>query len=380
MLKRRWLHFFFTYSIIGVLLAYIIIKLFPGLVGDNRPVIEFNEAPQTSIPASGPVSYADAVGQAAPAVVNIFTTKVVEQRINPLFDDPFFRRFFGDSAAPRRRMENSLGSGVIVSKSGYLLTNYHVINGADEILVALKDGRSIEATVVGTDPESDLAVLSISLEDLPAINLGASEQIRVGDVVMAIGNPFGVGQTVTMGIVSATGRSQLGINTFEDFIQTDAAINPGNSGGALIDARGNLVGINTAIFSRSGGSQGIGFAIPVAVARQVLKQILQFGHVVRGWLGVEPQDISRQLAESFGMDDTHGVLIAGVLRNGPADRAGITPGDVILRINDKPIADARELLNTIAGTEPETKIKVEILRQGRNLELKARVTQRPAPR
>ncbi len=383
MIKKRWLQFFLTYTLIGVLVAYIIIKLFPGMVGDNRPTIVFNEAPpradSTLTSDSGPVSYASAVEAATPAVVNVYTSKVVSQQINPLFNDPLFRRFFGDIQIPDKRMENSLGSGVIVSKNGYLLTNNHVITGADEILVGLKDGRTATATVVGTDPESDLAVLSINLEELTSINLGQSDDLRVGDVVLAVGNPFGVGQTVTLGIVSATGRSHLGINTFEDFIQTDAAINPGNSGGALIDARGNLVGINTAIFSRSGGSQGIGFAIPVDIAKLALKQILQFGHVVRGWLGIEPQDISAQLAESFGLNDTKGVIVAGVLRNGPADQAGIRPGDIITTIAGKPIRDSQQVLQIISQTEPDTKVAIDILRNGNQETLSAKVTQRPAP-
>jgi len=379
--KKRWLQFFLTYTLIGILLAYIIIKLFPGLVGDTRPAIVFTEVSQSSArtPVSGPVSYAAAVQAATPAVVNIHTSKTVSQRINPLFDDPLFRRFFGDIQTPSKRTENSLGSGVIVSKNGYLLTNNHVIADADEILVALKDGRNAQATVVGTDPESDLAVLSITMTDLPSIDLGQSENLQVGDVVLAVGNPFGVGQTVTLGIISATGRSHLGINTFEDFIQTDAAINPGNSGGALIDAHGNLVGINTAIFSRSGGSQGIGFAIPVDIAKLVLKQILQYGHVVRGWLGVEPQDISAQLAESFGLEDTQGVIIAGVLREGPADRAGMRPGDIITEISGKPIRDSKQVLQIISQMEPGTDVNIEILRNGERNTLTAKVTQRPAP-
>ena len=381
MIKKRWLHFFFTYSVIGVMVAYVIIKLFPGLVGDNRPAIVFNESvvPAGVPTGSGPVSYAAAVEAATPAVVNIHTSKMITQRINPLFEDPAFRRFFGDIQPPSKRTENSLGSGVIVSQDGFLLTNNHVIDGADEILVALKDGRSAPATVVGTDPESDLAVLRVALEGLPSITLGQSQALRVGDVVLAVGNPFGVGQTVTLGIVSATGRSHLGINTFEDFIQTDAAINPGNSGGALIDAHGNLVGINTAIFSRSGGSQGIGFAIPVDIAKLVMKQILQYGHVVRGWLGVEPQDITPQLAESFGLGDTAGVIVAGVLRDGPADKAGIRPGDVITSIAGKTIHDSQQVLQIISQTEPDSAVDIELLRAGKHQQVSARVSQRPVP-
>ena len=285
MQRSKLVRFFVTYTIIGLVASYIIVTLFPHLLENKHSVVEIKEVSQTlntsAAPPSGPVSYASAVETAAPAVVNIYTTKVVTQRVNPLFDDPAFKQFFGDLFAPRKQLESSLGSGVIISSNGYILTNNHVIQGADEILVALRDGRSVEATVVGTDPETDLGVLSISLHDLPSITIGKSDTLRVGDVVLAIGNPYGVGQTVTLGIVSATGRSQLGINTFENFIQTDAAINPGNSGGALINAYGNLVGINSAIYSGSGGSQGIGFAIPVSIAKRVMEEILQYGHVVR---------------------------------------------------------------------------------------------------
>jgi Do/DeqQ family serine protease len=266
---------------------------------------------------------------------------------------------------------------VIVSKNGYVLTNYHVIEGADEIQVALRDGRSAEAEIAGTDPESDLAVLKIQLEKLPTITFASSDDLKVGDVVLAIGNPFGVGQTVTMGIVSATGRDRLGINVFENFIQTDAAINPGNSGGALVNPYGHLVGINTAIFSRSGGYQGIGFAIPVSSAIDVMQQIIETGHVTRGWLGIEVQDITPQLAESFGLKDTQGVIVAGILRNGPAANAGLQPGDVIKEINGKPMRDSRDVMNVIAKAAPEEKVFITILRQGKKDEIQASVGKRP---
>ncbi len=347
---------------------------------NNNKVVSFIESSSvtTTPAASGPVSYAEAVNIAAPAVVNIHTRKTVIQS-SPLFDDPFFRRFFGDQfgIGPQKREETSLGSGVIVSDQGYLLTNNHVIEGADEIRVGLRDGRSAEAKLVGSDAEADLAVLKIELSDLPVITLGDSDHLRVGDVVMAIGNPFGVGQTVTLGIISATGRSELGISTFENFIQTDAAINPGNSGGALITARGELIGINTAIFSRTGGSQGIGFAIPMSLAKSSMAQIVEKGYVSRGWLGVEIQELTPQLAESFGIKGEKGIIIAGVLRNGPADKAGLQPGDIITELNGKPIESAHTALNAIAQTAPGQELNVVGLRNGKPLSLEATVAERP---
>jgi serine protease DegS len=331
--------FFFKAVVAGLAVAFVVLLLRPDLLSppEQRPVVEIAETPQAVTPrptlGSGPVSYAAAVEAAAPAVVNVYTTKVVTERASPFFDDPFFRYFFGDRLAPRKRLENSLGSGVIVSRDGYILTNNHVVENAAGIEVLLHDGRNAEAKLVGTDPETDVAVLKIGLEQLPTITLSQDKNLLVGDVVLAIGNPFGVGQTVTMGIVSATGRDRVGINTFENFIQTDAAINPGNSGGALVDAKGNLVGINTAIFSRSGGSQGIGFAIPMSIARDIMSQIIETGQVSRGWLGVEAQDITPQLAESFNLQGVTGVIIAGIQRSGPAAQAGLRPGDIITSIN-----------------------------------------------
>ena len=381
---RKLVRFFIAYTIIGLIGSYIIVTLYPDLIDKKQSAVVIKQVEVSSVPGAapitGPVSYATAVETAAPAVVNIHTTKVITQRINPLFDDPRFRQFFGDVFKPRQRIENSLGSGVLISSNGYILTNNHVIKGASEILVALKDGRTAQANIVGVDPETDLAILTISLENLPSIVVGKSDALRVGDVVLAIGNPFGVGQTVTMGIVSAKGRSHLGINTFENFIQTDAAINPGNSGGALINASGHLVGINTAIFSKSGGSQGIGFAIPTAIAKRVMEDILQLGHVVRGWLGIEPQDITTQLAESFGLKNTIGVIVAGVLRNGPADQAGIKPGDIITHINGNSVEDSNDALNLIASSRPGNKMAIDLLRNGKKISKEAEVTQRPIPR
>jgi len=337
-------------------------------------------------PPAGPVtaaasvgSYHDAVRRATPSVVNIFTSKEIRSPRHPLLNDPVFRRFFGDQAPAEAQRAASLGSGVIVSSSGYLLTNHHVVEAADEIEVALPDGKKLLAKVVGNDPETDLAVLRVNAENLPAITFGSSDALRVGDVVLAIGNPFGVGQTVTAGIVSALGRTGLGINTFENFIQTDAAINPGNSGGALVDAGGSLVGINTAIFSRSGGSMGIGFAIPVSTAKMVLEQIVKNGAVTRGWIGVEVQEITPAAAESFKLGGTRGALIAGVLRGGPADKAGVKPGDVLFEIQGKPVLDPPGMLNLVAALAPGETASMKLKRKGSDVDASVTVGRRPKP-
>ena len=368
--------FLFKATVAGLAAAFVILLLRPDLLGQQRPVVELR---QGSTPAaglgSGPVSYAQAVEAAAPAVVNVYTTKVITERINPML-----RYFFGDQVVPRQHLENSLGSGVIVSDQGYIITNNHVIEGAAEIEVLLRDGRSAVATLIGTDPESDVAVLKIDLDTVPSIIFNLTGNARVGDVVLAIGNPFGVGQTVTMGIISATGRDQMGINTYENFIQTDAAINPGNSGGALIDAYGNLVGINTAIFTKSGGSQGIGFAIPVSIARDIMQQLIEHGRVTRGWLGVETQDITPQLAESFNLQNITGIIIAGIQRNGPAAQAGMRPGDIILSVNGEASTDSKTVMNQIARVSPGEKLQLKILRSGREIETEAIVGERPAPK
>ncbi|HXM82592.1 MAG TPA: Do family serine endopeptidase [Burkholderiales bacterium] len=329
--------------------------------------------------AARAASYYDAVQRATPSVVNIFTSKEIRSPRHPLLNDPIFRRFFGDQLPDEAQRAASLGSGVIVSSSGYVLTNHHVVEAADEIEVALADGKKLLAKVVGNDPETDLAVLRLNAENLPAISFGSSDALRVGDVVLAIGNPFGVGQTVTSGIISALGRTGLGINTFENFIQTDAAINPGNSGGALVDAAGNLIGINTAIFSRSGGSMGIGFAIPVSTAKMVLEQIVKSGSVTRGWIGVEVQEITPPVAESFKLGSTRGALIAGVLRGGPADKAGIKPGDVLLEVQGKPVADPAAMLNLIAALSPGSATKMKVKRQGQDVDANVTVGRRPKP-
>jgi len=318
-------------------------------------------------------SYAAAARRATPAVVSVTASKAPQR--DPRAEDPWFRFFFGDRA--RLAPQIGLGSGVIASPEGYLLTNNHVIEGADDIEVLLSDGRKATAKLVGTDPDTDVAVLKINLERLPAIAFGSNDALQVGDVVLAIGNPFGVGQTVTAGIVSALGRNQLGINTFENFIQTDAAINPGNSGGALVDASGNLVGINTAIFSRSGGSLGIGFAIPASTAREVMEGLVKDGQITRGWIGVEPQDLTPEIAASLGLPVRQGVLITGVLQDGPAFAGGVRPGDVVVRIAEAPIANQAQLLSAVAALKPKSQTTISVLRGERPLELKVTVVQRP---
>jgi serine protease DegS len=373
----------------GLAAAFLyILVIQPELMHDNSNVVEFREtgpAPVTPAPAvpatvngAGPVSYSASVEKAAPAVVNVHTAKLVTRGVHPLLEDPVFKHFFGDRFAQKRQeIQTSLGSGVMVSTKGYVLTNNHVIQGADEIQILLSDGRTAKATVVGVDVETDLAVLHIELDNLPALVIGDSNSLRVGDVALAIGNPFGVGQTVTFGIISATGRDHLGINTYEDFIQTDAAINPGNSGGALINAHGELIGINSAIYSRSGGSQGIGFAIPVSLAKGVMKQIIEHGRVVRGWLGLEAQDLTTELTESFGLESDQGVLVAGVQRSGPADKAGIQPGDILISIDDVKVNDSRQAMRIISELQPDTMVQLGGARDGKQFTTSARIIQRP---
>jgi serine protease DegS len=369
--------------VLGLAIAFIVTYLWPEIARHETPAVDVRQTPAplpANHPASGPYSYSAAVDRASPAVVNINTAKVVTVRTHPFFDDPIFRQFFGnpkDLITPRKRIETSLGSGVIMSDKGFILTNHHVIKSADAIQVSLQDGRMAEAKVVGGDPETDIAVLKINLKKLPVITLGRSDGLRVGDVVLAIGNPFGVGQTVTMGIVSATGRNKLGISTFENFIQTDAAINPGNSGGALIDAEGNLVGINTAIFSRSGGNQGIGFAIPTSLAESIMQEILQHGRPLRGWLGVEAQAITPQIAKALELEKNEGVVVVGVMRDGPAHRAGIQPGDVIISIDGEKITEARQALLAISSRKPGSRVKIEVLRNGEQVRLEAVAIERP---
>ena len=361
---------------------YIVTQLSPENSSEtvNDSVLKAAEAKPPAL--SGPVSYSSAVKAAAPAVVNINTEKVITVGSHPFFSDPLFKEMFGNMIAEgsenRKRVENSLGSGVIINSDGYVLTNNHVIQGADAIQVSLKDGRSSTATVIGTDPETDIALLKIDLDNLPVISIGDSEQLEIGDVVLAIGNPFGVGQTVTMGIVSATGRTQLGINTFENFIQTDAAINPGNSGGALVDAYGRLIGINTAIFSRSGGSQGVGFAIPSKMAKNIMNQLIKHGRAVRGWLGFEGHALTPKLVESLELDTTEGFIITAIIRNSPAHKAGLEPGDIIAGIDDNKVKSGHDALAVITAKQPGEKVTLLIRRDGRQYSVIATTIARPA--
>ena len=388
MLRRFWL--FFAQAVTVLLaLMFIVVTLKPqwlqrqGQLGKQlaTPIVALREVAPGIGGAPAPSSYADAAQKAMPAVVNVFSSKDGSLPADPRAKDPLFRYFFGDRNARKQQDEpaSNLGSGVIVSPEGYILTNQHVVDGADQIEVALADGRTATAKVIGIDPETDLAVLKINLPDLPTITLGRADQARIGDVVLAIGNPFGVGQTVTMGIISALGRNHLGINTFENFIQTEAPINPGNSGGALVDVNGNLLGINTAIYSRSGGSLGIGFAIPVSTARTVLESIITTGSVTRGWIGVEPQDVTPEIAESFGLQQKSGAIVAGVLQGGPADKAGIRPGDILVSVNGEDIGDTTKLLNVVAQIKPGATAKVHVVRKGKELNLNVVIGKRPPP-
>lgn len=383
--QKLWLIFSQTVTVC-LALIFVLRLFFPNLIEGLLPkktnplVVKYAE-PSLGINIAG--SYSQAVKKAMPTVVNIFTSKNVTNSPHQKYlDDPTFRQFFGDQLDDQDRPsqpENSLGSGVIVSAQGLILTNNHVIAGADEIEIALSDGRKMSAKVVGTDPETDLALIKIEADNLPAIAFASSDKLNVGDVVLAIGNPFGVGQTVTQGIISALGRNHLGINTFENFIQTDASINPGNSGGALIDTEGNLVGINSAIYSRSGGSMGIGFAIPATLAHQVMDQIVTQGNVTRGWIGIEAQDITPGLAESFKLKLAQGALIAGIQRGGPADRAGLRAGDILLAIENKPISDTGSMLNLIAALTPNQKATIKIARAEQTLNVVVLIGKRPQP-
>ncbi len=379
MLRRTWLVFSQAVTV-AVALLFVVVTLKPewlprsgGSMVLPAPTIVQAAAPAGAA-ASAAAGYSGAARRAAPAVVSIVASKLRNR--NPHADDPRFRFFFGDGPETPQT-QTGLGSGVIVSPEGYLLTNNHVIEGADGIDVQLADGRQGRARVVGADPETDLAVLKIELDRLPVIAFGNAPLLQVGDVVLAIGNPFNVGQTVTAGIVSALGRNQLGLSTFENFIQTDAAINPGNSGGALVDTQGNLVGINTAIFSRSGGSLGIGFAIPVDTARQVLESLVADGRVTRGWIGVEPRDLTPEIAETFGLPVKAGVLITGVLQDGPASKGGLRPGDVVLRIDDAPVGNTAELLSAVAALKPQSKARIGVQRGSQTLDVTLTVAQRP---
>lgn len=377
MLKKLWLTF--SQALAVLLALYFITEVLrPEWVPDwlQKP------AHQTAQP-EGVAGYRHAVDKAMPAVVNIFTSKrTPELPKHPFFEDPEIRKFFGDELEEQFEQEeqaSSLGSGVIVNSEGLIVTNQHVVEAADEIEVSLNDGRTASAQLVGMDPETDLAVLRINLDKLPSLKFAAEGTVRVGDVVLAMGNPFGVGQTVTMGIVSALGRNHVGINTFENFIQTDAAINPGNSGGALVDTAGNLLGINTAIYSRSGGSLGIGFAIPAKTVQSVLNQIVRTGTVTRGYIGVEQQNITEELATAFDLPQRDGVIIAGIVKDGPADKAGLKVGDILLKLDNEKIRDTTQMLNQIAAYAPGEKKSVELLREGKNQTISIEIGVRPKP-
>jgi Do/DeqQ family serine protease len=375
-MKRFWL--LFSQSVTVLLAAYFVVAtLKPGWLGlrggvGNVAVLEVPVSGPGTVP---PGSFRLAAQKSSSAVVSINTSK--NARPSPHSNDPWFKFFFGEQ---QDEPQVGLGSGVIVSADGYILTNNHVVESADEIEVILNDSRQARAKVIGTDPESDLAVLKISLDRLPVIVLGNSNSLQVGDMVLAIGNPFGVGQTVTSGIVSALGRNQLGINTFENFIQTDAAINPGNSGGALVDTNGNLLGINTAIYSRSGGSMGIGFAIPVSTAKIVLEGIVKDGQVTRGWIGVEPNELTPELAQTFGVNAKLGVIITGVLQNGPAAKGGMKPGDVVTGVAGQAIHNVPELLTVVAALKPGAAAEFEVQRTSGKVGLQIAPGVRPKPR
>jgi serine protease DegQ len=381
-MRRFWLIFSQAVTV-GLALLFVVATLKPEWLqrapGRMLPQVVSVSAVEGTAGVVPAGSLSAAARRASPAVVSIAASKAPAK--NPHADDPWFRFFFGLRGAPQgQEPQRGLGSGVIVSPEGYLLTNHHVVDGADDIEVQLADGRQAQAVVVGTDPETDVAVLKINLDRLPAVVFGNSDRLEVGDIVLAIGNPFGVGQTVTSGIVSALGRNQLGINLLENFIQTDAAINPGNSGGALVDSAGNLVGINTAIFSRSGGSLGIGFAIPAATARDVMEGLIRDGKVVRGWIGVEPRDLTPDIAESLRLPVRSGVLITGVLQDGPASTGGIRPGDVVTRIGDKPVTNTAELLNVVASLSPGSQTAIGLQRGDKAIDATVKVAQRPAAR
>jgi serine protease DegQ len=378
-MRKLWLIFAQT-TTVSLAVLFVVSTLRPDLLGSSTragvDVVTTREA--TPAPASRALSsYSDAAKKAMPTVVNIYTTKEVKVPRQPFMDDPVFRYFFGEQSDAQTRRTSSLGSGVIVSDKGYILTNHHVVEAADEIEVALADTRRAKARVVGSDPDTDLAVLKLDLKSLPAVTFAQSEQARVGDIVLAIGNPFGVGQTVTSGIISALGRSHLGINTFENFIQTDAPINPGNSGGALVDVNGNLVGINSAIYTRSGGSQGIGFAIPSNIAKQVMEQIIETGTVTRGWVGIGVQDLTAELAQTLKLKTVTGALITEVVTASPADKAGIKPGDVLVGVEGKAVSDYSSTLNLISALVPGNAATLKVLRAKKEVDVKVSVGKRP---
>lgn len=368
---QRVLQFIGWPVVAGLLIALLVLLFFPQLRPQGAHPVGGDASLRT---ASGPVSYSDAVSLAAPAVVNIYTTKIVQRRYPSPADHPLYRHLFNNANTPQKvRMRSTLGSGVIINDQGYILTNNHIIEGADEILVLLHDGRETAALLVGVDLENDLAVLKISLESLTAIQLGDPGRARVGDVVLAIGNPYGVGQSVSQGIVSATGRYNLGTSQYENFIQTDAAINPGNSGGALINARGKLLGINTAVLDETGASIGIGFAIPADSAMKSLDSIMKHGRVVRGSLGLGGQVLSlpKDFIDRWQLTTSAALLVEDIELNGPAHQAGLRRGDLITHLNEQPLNSNRQALNLISDTAPGSQMKIKVVREGRQIELTA---------
>ena len=381
-MRKFWL-LFAQATTIGLAGLFVINTLKPGLLPSaaRSGVVTLHESISSSGSQMPGTGFSAAAQKVMPAVVNIFTSTEIKAPTNPFLDDPRFRFFFGDELDNSPQRGSSLGSGVIISQDGYILTNHHVVEAADQIEVALSDGRKAKGHIIGSDPETDLAVIKIDLPGtLPAITFGHSDQSQVGDIVLAIGNPFGVGQTVTMGIVSALKRNHLGLNTFENFIQTDAAINPGNSGGALVDANGNLIGINSAIYSPNGGSLGIGFAIPVSTAKKIMEQIIQSGSVTRGWVGVAVQELTPELAESFKLGNAQGVLISEVVRGSPADKAGVHAGDILTMVDNKPLTDSSVMLETISNLPPGKVVMLKLLRNQREVAVQVTVGKRPRPK
>ena len=382
-MRKYWLLFTQTVTV-ALALLFIVQTLKPEFLPNaaRSGVVTLQEsAPQAVNDKNLAMGLSTAAQKAMPSVVNIFTSTVIKTPLHPFMEDPRFRFFFGDPRDMEPQSSSSLGSGVIVSPDGYILTNHHVVEAADQIEVALADGRKTKAHVIGSDPETDLAVIKVELPGkLPAITFGHPEQAQVGDMVLAIGNPFGVGQTVTMGIISALKRNHLGLNTFESFIQTDAAINPGNSGGALVDVSGNLIGINSAIYSPNGGSLGIGFAIPASIVKKTMEQIIQSGSVTRGWIGAGVQELTPELAESFKLGSTKGVLITEIIRNSPAEQAGIKTGDILIAIDDQAIDDWNTMLETVANLPPGKVITARLMRNGVATSLPVKIGKRPKPR
>jgi Do/DeqQ family serine protease len=389
-MRKAWLLFSQTVTV-AVALLFVVATLKPQWIGRGpeasapaaSTAVVTLPPPVQSVslvgPGSAATSYSTAARRASPAVVSITASRASTRR--PEADEWVMRYFFGDRAQrqPEER-QVGLGSGVIVSPEGFLLTNNHVVARADDIEVQLGDGRSAKGRLIGADPESDIAVVKIDLDKLPVLAFGDVDRLQVGDVVLAIGNPFGVGQTVTSGIVSALGRNSLGINVFENFIQTDAAINPGNSGGALVDVNGNLLGINTAIFSQSGGSQGIGFAIPVSTARQVMEALIKDGQVTRGWIGVEPRDLTPEIVKGLDLSVSQGVLIIGVVQGGPASEGGLRPGDVVVDIAGTRVVNSPQLLNAVAALKPRQPATIRVRRGNSALDLQVTAAQRPKSR